>query len=79
MAPPKKPLNDRAVGEIMLTEVFTIVQRLNAAAGQSMVKRAQEAGILPLTRRSSLLTMGGSTTRVLLRYIHQQVAKQGQT
>ena len=44
MAPPKKPLNDRAVGEIMLTEVFTIVQRLNAAAGQSMVKRGTRSG-----------------------------------
>jgi hypothetical protein len=46
MAPPKKPLNDRAVGEIMLTEVFTIVQRLNAAAGQSMVKRGTRSGTM---------------------------------
>src|SRR5256885_7043713 len=46
MAPPKKPLNDRAAGEIMLTEVFTIVQRLNAAAGQSMVKKGTRSGTM---------------------------------
>ena len=44
MAPPQKPFNDRAAGEIMLTEVFTTVQRLNAAAGQSMVKRGTRSG-----------------------------------
>src|SRR6266516_3990023 len=44
MAPPKNPLHDRAAGEIMLTEVFTVVQRLNAAAGQSMVKKGTRSG-----------------------------------
>jgi hypothetical protein len=44
MAPPKKPLNDRAAGEIMLTEVFKVVQRLNAAAGPSMVKKGTRSG-----------------------------------
>ena len=44
MAIPKKPLNDRAAGEMMLTEVFTVVQRLNAAAGQSMVKKGTRSG-----------------------------------
>jgi hypothetical protein len=44
MATPRKPLHDRAAGEIMLTEVFTIVQRLNAAAGQSMVKKGTRSG-----------------------------------
>lgn len=44
MATPKKSFNDRAAGEIMLKEVFTIVQRLNAAAGQSMVKKGTRSG-----------------------------------
>jgi hypothetical protein len=44
MATPRKPLNDRAAGEIMLAEVFTIVQRLNAAAGQSMIKKGTRSG-----------------------------------
>ena len=44
MTSPKKPLNDRAAGEIMLTEVFSVVQRLNAAAGQSMVKKGARSG-----------------------------------
>lgn len=33
MAIPRKSMNGRTVGEIMLSEVFTVVQRLNAAAG----------------------------------------------
>jgi hypothetical protein len=44
MATPKKSLNDRAAGEIMLTEVFAVVQRLNAAAGQSMVQKGARSG-----------------------------------
>ena len=44
MATPKKPLNDRAAGEIMLTEVFATVQRLNAAAGPGMVKKGSRSG-----------------------------------
>lgn len=44
MPTPKKSLPDRAAGEIMLTEVFTVVQRLNAAAGQSMVKKGTRSG-----------------------------------
>ena len=46
MATSKKPLNDLAAGEIMLTEVFTVVQRLNAAAGQSMVKKGTRSGTM---------------------------------
>ncbi len=44
MATPKKPLNDQAAGELMLTEVFTVVQRLNAIAGPSMVKKGTRSG-----------------------------------
>src|SRR5437016_9609636 len=44
MAVPKKPLDDRAAGEIMLTEVFKVVQRLNATAGPSMVKKGTRSG-----------------------------------
>lgn len=46
MATPKNPLNDRAAGELMLTEVFNAVQRLNAAAGQSMVKKGTRSGTM---------------------------------
>ena len=44
MATPRKPMNDRAAGEIMLNEVFKVVQRLNAAAGPSMVKKGTRSG-----------------------------------
>ncbi len=35
MAASKKSSGDREAGEFMLTEVFAVVQRLNAAAGPS--------------------------------------------
>jgi hypothetical protein len=44
MATPRKSLPDREAGKIMLTEVFTVVQRLNAAAGQSMVQKGARSG-----------------------------------
>jgi len=44
MATPRKPLNDHMAGEIMLNEVFKLVERLNATAGQSMVKAGKRSG-----------------------------------
>lgn len=44
MTTPKKPLNEKAAGEIILTEVFTIVQRLNAAAGPIMIRKGMRSG-----------------------------------
>ncbi len=44
MATPGKPIDDRVAGEIMLNEVFKIVERLNATAGQSMVKTGKRSG-----------------------------------
>jgi hypothetical protein len=44
MATPGKPINDRVAGEIMLNEVFKVVERLNATAGQSMVKTGKRSG-----------------------------------
>ena len=63
MAPPQKPFNDRAAGEIMLTEVFTTVQRLNAAAGQSMVKRGTRSGNMTFNPKI-ILADDGSRPRV---------------
>jgi hypothetical protein len=44
MATPRKPLNDRMAGEIMLNEVFKVVERLNATAGPSMVTKGARSG-----------------------------------
>jgi hypothetical protein len=44
MALPRKPMNDRAAGEIMLNEVFKVVERLNAAAGPSMATKGVKSG-----------------------------------
>jgi hypothetical protein len=46
MATSKKSLNDHTAGEIIFTEVFKIVQRLNAAAGQSMMKKGTRSGTM---------------------------------
>jgi hypothetical protein len=44
MATPRQPMNDRAAGQIMLNEVFNVVERLNATAGPSMVKTGGRSG-----------------------------------
>ena len=44
MAIPRKSPNDRTAGEIMLNEVFKVVERLNATAGTSMAKKGVKSG-----------------------------------
>jgi hypothetical protein len=44
MALPGKPMNDRAAGEIMLNEVFKVVEQLNASAGPGMAKKGVRSG-----------------------------------
>jgi hypothetical protein len=51
MATSKKPLSDRETGEIMLTEVFSVVQRLNAAAGPGMVQKGTRSGNMTFNPR----------------------------
>ncbi len=46
MAAPQKPINDRAAGELMFTEVFKVVQRLNATAGKSMMNKGSRSGTM---------------------------------
>jgi len=51
MATSKKSPGDREAGEIMLTEVFAVVQRLNAAAGPSMVPKGTRSGNMTFNPR----------------------------
>src|SRR5207248_11803411 len=51
MATSKKSPDDREAGEIMLTEVFAIVQRLNAVAGPSMVQKGTRSGNMTFNPR----------------------------
>lgn len=51
MATSKKALSDREAGEIMLTEVFHVVQRLNATAGPSMVQKGTRSGNMTFNPR----------------------------
>ncbi len=77
MAPPKKPLNDRAAGEIMLTEVFTIVQRLNAAAGQSMVKKGTRSGNMTFNPKIILADDGSKHYTCFVEIYTQASSKAG--
>ena len=51
MTTAKKSPGDREAGEIMLTEVFAVVQRLNAAAGPSMVQKGTRSGNMTFNPR----------------------------
>jgi len=51
MATSKKALSDREAGEIMLNEIFAVVQRLNAAAGPAMVQRGTRSGNMTFNPR----------------------------
>lgn len=51
MATSKKPLSDREAGEIMLNEVFAVVQRLNATAGPAMVQKGTRSGNMTFNPR----------------------------
>jgi hypothetical protein len=51
MATPKKSLSDRDAGEIMLNEVFAVVQQLNAAAGPGMVQKGTRSGNMTFNPR----------------------------
>jgi len=77
MAPPQKPFNDRAAGEIMLTEVFTVVQRLNAAAGQSMVKRGTRSGNMTFNPKIILADDGSKHYTCFVEIYTQASSKAG--
>ena len=51
MATSKKSPGDREAGEIMLTEVFAVVQQLNAVAGPSIVQKGTRSGNMTFNPR----------------------------
>jgi hypothetical protein len=51
MANSQKSLSDREAGEIMLNEVFAVVQRLNATAGPAMVQKGTRSGNMTFNPR----------------------------
>ena len=77
MAPPKNPLNDRAAGEIMLTEVFKVVQRLNAAAGPSMVKKGTRSGNMTFNPKIILADDGSKHYTCFVEIYTQASSKAG--
>ena len=77
MAPPQKPLNDRAAGEIMLTEVFKVVQRLNAAAGPSMVKKGTRSGNMTFNPKIILADDGSKHYTCFVEIYTQASSKAG--
>jgi hypothetical protein len=77
MATPKNPLNDRAAGELMLTEVFNAVQRLNAAAGQSMVKKGTRSGTMTFNPKIILSDDGSKHYACIVEIYTPQSSKAG--
>jgi hypothetical protein len=55
----KKSLSDREAGEIMLNEVFAVVQRLNAAAGPTMVQKGTRSGNMTFNPKIVIDENGG--------------------
>jgi hypothetical protein len=51
MAASKKSPGDYEAGETMLSEVFAVVQRLNAAAGPAMVQKGTRSGNMTFNPR----------------------------
>ncbi len=51
MATAKNSLSDREAGEFLLNEVFTLVQRLNAAAGPTIVQKGARSGNMTFNPR----------------------------
>ena len=77
MATPKNPLNDPAAGELMLTEVFNAVQRLNAAAGQSMVKKGTRSGTMTFNPKIILSDDGSKHYACIVEIYTPQSSKAG--
>jgi len=59
MTTSKKSSSDREAGEIMLKEVFAVVQRLNAAAGPGMVQKGTRSGNMTFNPRIVIDENGG--------------------
>ena len=78
MATPRKSLPDREAGKIMLTEVFTVVQRLNAAAGQSMVQKGARSGNMTFNPKI-IIAEDGSMHYTCVVEIYTQASSQAET
>src|SRR5258708_5043537 len=77
MATPKKSLQDRAAGEIMLTEVFAVVQRLNAAAGPSMVKKGSRSGNMTFSPKIIIADDGSKRYTCIVELYTQASSQEG--
>ncbi len=78
MALPRKSFNDRAAGELMLTEVFTVVQRINAAAGPNMVKKGTRSGNITFNPKI-VVTDEGSRQFICFVEIYTQASSEAGT
>src|SRR5207248_10375663 len=77
MATSKKSLSDREAGEIMLNEVFAVVQRLNAAAGPTMVQKGTRSGNMTFNPRIVIDENGGKHYRCFIDIYTQGSSKTG--
>lgn len=73
----KTTLGDREAGEIMLNEVFAVVQRLNAAAGPTLVQRGSRSGNMTFNPRIVIDEHGGKHYTCLVDIYTQSSSKAG--
>ena len=77
MATAKKSLGDREVGEIMLSEIFAEVQRLNAAAGPTLVQKGSRSGNMTFNPRIVIDENGGKHYTCFIDIYTQSSSKAG--
>ena len=77
MATSKKSPGDREAGEIMLTEVFAVVQRLNAAAGPGMVQKGTRSGNMTFNPRIVINENGSKHYTCFVDIYTQGISKAG--
>ncbi|HYB02055.1 MAG TPA: hypothetical protein VED37_17670 [Ktedonobacteraceae bacterium] len=77
MATAKKSSGDREVGEIMLNEVFAEVQRLNAAAGPTLVQKGSRSGNMTFNPRIVIDENGGKHYTCFVDIYTQRSSKAG--
>jgi hypothetical protein len=77
MATSRRPISDHEAGEIMLTEVFTVVQRLNATAGPTMVQKGTKSGNMTFNPRIVIDEKGGKRYTCFVDIYSQGSSKAG--
>ncbi len=78
MVAPRKPLNNRTAGEIMLNEVFKVVEQMNATAGSILVTKGKRTGNMTFSPKIILDEDGHKQYSCFVEIYTQQSTDTGQ-